>query len=579
MKKNSELEVGDIIEVPVSHTDCVTSHVITRVTATQYVTDLGARFNKNLKKLGGRGNRNYDVYGQQPKVVESAAESVAEPVASAAVAAETETITCELNVGDVILTRVPHTTRVRKNVIERITVTQYVCGGTRFRKKDLGIVGANMWGPGYGFLPEPVEPVKTAEPVKVEPVVTAVTVDTVVETGAVAHPTPELTAADHVVVFETESQTRQVLEAANAYTRTAILVQNLESETYIVGVFKSKKAATEAKKNVAGVGRVFDIVVQPSGYTNKAVSFYNIVMLAHAITGENHDKLVTCEHPYWCDGAKGKLYAKIATTESQPVIQEIPENQEATEKPTLKMEYGQSSVWRTYLSAITATPRKVESAPYPAPIGIFEARKVVRFAKSGSLVYAVIKSIDESERDDVVAYSVSFVTCNRIFAKKMAWDDKSELSKACKLIKIREDETFIFEGLDCPAVTYAATVDAQWIMHPNGRWKIYFHDERPEDVSDCSAFEFDGWDLNGEEYCIEFGVGDSDENRDERIVFRVYAKDIMWDGKARDLVCICRHPDALPEDDMGYKRPPVNQTRTLIPWLNEPECKVYEYAY
>jgi hypothetical protein len=373
MKKNSELEVGDIIEVPVPHTAHVTKHVITRVTATQYITST-RKFNKQLKVLGTNGK--YPVYGQQPKAIE--------PIA--------------------------------------------------------------------------------------EPIVAAVTVVATAET------------------------------------------------------------------------------------------------VVHTVS-------------------------KIETTESQPVIQEIPESKEVVEiadKPIERLpEYVQvcgrsvrnHDAEKHVVLDFDNTPRKVELAPFNALISIENAQKIVRLAKCESInipVYAVAESIDESERNDGKSHNVLYVTSDSVLAKKIAWGDKTELSEACRLIEIREDETFFFEELDCEAVTYAATVDAQWIMHPNGQWKIYFHDTRPEDaVNDCRPFEFNGFDLNGDEYLIEIGFNDFSE---QPIVFRVYAKDIEWDGKTRDLVCICRHPDALPEDDLGYKRPVASKPAIAIPWLKT-ESKEYEYGY
>lgn len=494
----------------------------------------------------------------------------------------------------------------------------------------------------------------------------------------------ELTAADHVVVFETESQARQMLETANAYKRTAILVQNLEGETYIVGVFKGKKDAIEEMGNLID-NRNLAVVTRNAGTHN--VSFYNLIGLANAIIDSANDGLVDCEYPHWYGGIMGKLYAKIETPESQPVIQEIPESQEVVEivdkpvaslypilngvvykdetgwvnevrylkrTPDMKSDWfyrgckkcdehtrlevywdnwgGNDGAERVYTLQIqrrdstegydwynyqqlcghaeqirqqcvnnsllemaykmalymipdfAALPIKpIGLAPAPTLIGIFEAQKIVRLAKSDTPVYAVAKSIDESERDDGISHNVLYVTMIAERVHRFVLCDQAELSEACRLIEIRKDELFVFEELDCEAVTYAATVDARWIMHPNGRWKIYFHDERPDDASDCSQFEFNGWDLNGEEYRIELGFGDTDENRDERIVWRIYAKDIEWDGKTRDLVCICRHPDALPEDDMGYKRPPANPHSVSpmpIPWLaTENMNEEYEYAY
>ncbi len=377
----------------------------------------------------------------------------------------------------------------------------------------------------------------------------------------------ELTAADHVVVFETEWQARGVLETVNAYSRAAILVRNLKGETHIVGVFKSKKDAIEAKGSIAGVSNSFCILTRnDSGYNH--LRFIDIVDLAVKLVSFP-SQLVTCDKITQppCFQEAGKYYAKIDSPETTefPVAEEKQEVVEVVDKPIIPT-HGDENI-----------PRKATLAAFPSLMNIESARDTVRFAKLGKPVYAPVKSIDESERDDGISHYVLFATVNRIIAKTIARDDKSDLTEACKLAEIKPDETFVFEELDCEAVTYAATVDAQSIMHPNGRWKIYFHDddERPDDVK----VEFDGWDLNGDEYRIEFGFN----GHDERIVFRIYAKDIMWDGKIRDLVCICRHPDALPEDDMGYKRPPVNPHSVpliTIPWLEtENENEEYEYAY
>ena len=475
----------------------------------------------------------------------------------------------ELNIGDVILTNVPHTSRVRKNVIERITATQYVCGGTRFRKRDLGIVGANMWGPGYGFLPEPAEPAVKAEPVTVEVVAVA-------ETETVAHVTPELTVADHVVVFETESQARQVLETANAYTRTAILVQNLESETYIVGVFKSKKAATEAKKNVAGVGRVFDIVVQPSGCTNKAVSFYNIVMLAHAITGENHDKLVTCEHPYWCDGAKGKLYAKIATTESQPVTQEIPRFRRR-DLGIVGAKYLQET--RGFLPEVA----EVAEVKMQVTTNHVTARN---FTKHKGDIYAVIGRIPDTKTyavrhvragDDAVEALTRSIELNHYGVSVDPF--------ICKLTGYgRVNDLFILTPMDPSARPLVeVTISSHRVRHPRGRGWIYFNLPQgfdPKKPYDLYCID-DAMDLEGNDYALEFGDGE-DNILDLTRPMRVYGVDMMWGGKRREKVCICRHPDLdeCDDDDDGFK--PDLKPQPLEPWLhtdNDGYEELYEYPY
>lgn len=397
----------------------------------------------------------------------------------------------------------------------------------------------------------------------------------------------ELTAADHVVVFESPEQANKVAYVAAHYNRAAILVRNLEGETHIIKVFETKKAAIEAKSGVVDNHQLSIVTRNDSTHH---VSFYNIIGAAYAITGaDNDDTLVATDHPsrQHLKGVFGNIYAKIETPEL-PVVEE---KQEVVEIPVKPIEclpkYVQvcgrgvrnPDAEKHIVLDFDSTPRKVKLAAFQSLIDIENAQEVVKLAKWNTRVYTVVKSIDESERDDGISHDVVFVTPNLKKAQDVEFDDKSELSEVCKLIEIRKDESFVFAELDCEAVTYAATVDAQWITHPNGRWRIYFHDERPEDANDCSQFEFDGWDLNGDEYRIEFGFG----NSDERIIWRIYAKDISWDGKARDLVCICRHPDALPEDDMGYKRPPVNPHSVpliAIPWLaTENENEEYEYAY
>jgi len=490
----------------------------------------------------------------------------------------------ELEVGDIIEVPVPHTVHVTKHVITRVTATQYITSTRKFNKQ-LKVLGTNGKYPVYGQQPKAIEPV--AEPVKAEPVGAVVTVDVTAETETTAPAAPKLTDADYVVVFKNPEQANEVAYVAANYNRAAILVRNLEGETHIIKAFETKKAAIEAKKD-GSVNSQLSVVTRNDSTHN--VNFYNIIGAANAISGSGNDVLVETDHPtkQHLKGVFGKIYAKIAASDLVPAIKiDVQETVEIVDKPIDRLPECVQVCGRSgrnhdaekhvVLDSDNAL-RKVELASFNALISIESAQDIVRFAKSGRYVYAPIQSIDESERYDVVSHYVLFSTVNRVIAKKTAWDDKTDLTEACKLIEIRKDETFVFEELDCEAVTYAATVDAQWIMHPNGQWKIYFHDERPEDASDCSQFEFDGWDLNGDEYRIEFGFGDNDENRDERIVWRVYAKDIVWDGKTRDLVCICRHPDALPEDDMGYKRPVASKPAIVVPWLKT-ESKEYEYGY
>ena len=65
MKKNSELVIGDKIEVPVSHTDRRDVYVIDRMTATQYVSG-SRRFRKtDLRIIGAKYPS--EMYGYQPK--------------------------------------------------------------------------------------------------------------------------------------------------------------------------------------------------------------------------------------------------------------------------------------------------------------------------------------------------------------------------------------------------------------------------------------------------------------------------------------------------------------------------------
>lgn len=394
---------------------------------------------------------------------------------------------------------------------------------------------------------------------------------------------PVLTAADHVVAFKNTKQASRVAYTAAHYNRTAILVRNLEGETHIIKVFETKKAAIEAKSGVVDNHQLSIVTRNDSTYH---VSFYNIIGAAYAITGaDNDDTLVATDHPSrkHLKGVFGKIYAKIETQEL-PVVEEKQEVVEIADKPVARLP--------EVALEPTASPAfnfKFSLAPFPTLIDIENAQKIVRLAKNNPdlPIYAVIGGFDGLGPSDFVLVVSTDKQVFNNFLKQFKKEDYDETYQPacnpddfelCKLIEIRKDESFVFEELDCEAVTYAATVDAQWIIHPNGKWKIYFHDECPN-ANDCPQVKFDGWDLNGDEYRIEFGFN----GHDERIVFRLYAKDIIWDGKPRDLVCVCRHPDALPEDDMGYKRPPVNPhsvSPIAIPWLaTENENEEYKYAY
>lgn len=83
----------------------------------------------------------------------------------------------ELNVGDVIQVPVSHTDRMRNFVIDRITPTQYVCGSKRFRKRDLGVVGAKFPQETRGYLPEVPEVPEVLEVLEVLEVNAKCTID------------------------------------------------------------------------------------------------------------------------------------------------------------------------------------------------------------------------------------------------------------------------------------------------------------------------------------------------------------------------------------------------------------------
>ena len=393
----------------------------------------------------------------------------------------------------------------------------------------------------------------------------------------------ELTAADHVVVFKSSEQANKVAYVAANYNRAAILVRNFNGETHIIKAFETKKAAIEAKKD-GSINSQLSVVTRND--STHSVNFYNIIGAAHAISGSgNDDVLVETDHPtkQHLKGVYGKLYAKIATPESQPVIQEIPESQEVVEIADKPIEHLPESVQVCGRGINNEISGSVKLLTTLVLIDIEQAEKAIRIAKSGDLVYA---EIGEKE----VMYCVSIPEIEQIRAEsKMDFD----LSELCRLKEIRDDETFVFEEVACPTVIYLATVDLnnvcgcpvnmRRIKHPSGKGWIYF--DLPQGFDPLKPCDFiaisDAYDLHGNEYSLEFGDGD-DNVIDFNKPIRVYGIDMVWGGVRREKVCICRHPDLdeCDDDDDGFKPPRICQP--LEPWLqidNDGNEELFDYAY
>ena len=153
----------------------------------------------------------------------------------------------------------------------------------------------------------------------------------------------------------------------------------------------------------------------------------------------------------------------------------------------------------------------------------------------------------------------------------------------CKLTAYgRVNDLFILTPIDSARPLVEVTISSHRVRHPRGKGWIYFN--LPQGFDPQKPYDFycidNAMDLEGNGYALEFGDGE-DNILDLTRPMRVYGVDMMWGGKRREKVCICRHPDLLgcDDDDDGFK-PRIIQP--LEPWLqidNDGYEELYEYPY
>ena len=154
----------------------------------------------------------------------------------------------------------------------------------------------------------------------------------------------------------------------------------------------------------------------------------------------------------------------------------------------------------------------------------------------------------------------------------------------CKLTAHgRVNDIFVLVPIDHTRPLTEVSISSRRVKHPSGKGWIYFN--LPQGFDATKPYDLycidDAMDLQGNDYALEFGTGEN-EILDLTRPMRVYGVDMMWGGKRREKVCICRHPDLdeCDDDDDGFKPPRICQP--IEPWLqiDNDGCEdLYEYLY